>query len=160
MDMVKQGESWNELEQLFDHFQKINRYIRSGVLEGSPRITRTQWLVLRQLERLTRSTVGQLAERLDFQPSAMSQILDRLQKVGWIVRTVDPKDGRSRIIALTAEGIATVRAVKNTQVQRLAKPFSSLSLANQQKLFQLMAELVENVQEELRQNADLELGEN
>ncbi len=154
--MVEQGEPWNELEQLFVYLQTVNRYIRSGVLEGSPRITRTQWLVLRQLERLTRGTVGQLAERLGFQPSAMSQILDRLQKMNWVVRSVDPKDGRSRLISLTEEGMATIRAVKNTQVQRLAKPFSSLSLANQQGLLQLLAELVANVQKDLRQNSGSE----
>jgi DNA-binding MarR family transcriptional regulator len=78
----------------------------------------TQGVVLRPAHgytfQLLASTGGasgaELAEHLGVTKQAASQLLDGLERVGYIARQPDPRDHRARLAVLTDQGRAAVRA--------------------------------------------------
>jgi DNA-binding MarR family transcriptional regulator len=107
-------------------------------------------MILRHLQRSGGCSVGQLAERVDVGPSAMSQMLDRLEKMGWILREPDPRDARCRTARLTPAGEEVVQAVERDWIRRLEQPFSQLEPAERQSLVELMEKFANLVQKEGR----------
>lgn len=47
-------------------------------------------------------TPGQLAERLNLTSGAVTALIDRLERAGWVSRTPHPSDRRSHVLTLTA----------------------------------------------------------
>ncbi len=52
-------------------------------------------------------TPGQLAERLNLTSGAVTALIDRLERAGWISRTPHPSDRRSHVLALTPDAHET-----------------------------------------------------
>ena len=69
-------------------------------------LTPEQWIVLARLWQRDGRTVSELSESTFRDKPTMSRILDSMEKSGLVTRTVDRKDARTRIIALTREGKA------------------------------------------------------
>jgi MarR family transcriptional regulator, transcriptional regulator for hemolysin len=64
-------------------------------------ITRAQWAVLAQLDRLDGLKQSELADMLDLQPITLTRLLDRLSARGLIERRPDPNDRRANRLYLT-----------------------------------------------------------
>ncbi len=68
--------------------------------------------------------LGFLARELGISNQAMSQLADRAERAGYLIRRPNPGDGRSRIVALTARGRTLladgIRAVKATETEYAA----------------------------------------
>jgi DNA-binding MarR family transcriptional regulator len=64
-------------------------------------LTRAQWSVLSHLNRYGGVNQAALADLMEIQPITLVRLLDRLEEAGWIIRTADPKDRRSRVPQLT-----------------------------------------------------------
>src|SRR5437870_837281 len=117
----------NDLEHFVAHLQTVNRHLRSAVFDrGQQPVTRVQWLLMRHLNRSGGSTIGQLAERLDVRASTMSQMLDRLEKQGYLLRQQDPADARVKMIRLTTAGESVIRQTETYWLESLAEPFNKL----------------------------------
>ncbi len=56
------------------------------------------------------ATVADVAEHLGVTKQAASQLVEQLVQRGYVTRTADPQDGRSRLLALTERGWACTRA--------------------------------------------------
>ena len=69
-------------------------------------LTPEQWIVLARLWQRDGRTVSELSESTLRDKPTMSRILDSMEKSGLVTRTVDSKDARTRIVALTREGKA------------------------------------------------------
>lgn len=88
---------------------------------GQP-VTVAEAYALMELARDRAFTQNELVERLNLAKSTVSRLVDGLVKRGWIERTRNPNDGRSKMLALTPEGqnvaatIATAREQKFTRV--------------------------------------------
>jgi len=52
-------------------------------------------------------TPGQLAERLNLTAGAVTALIDRLERAGWVSRTPHPSDRRSHVLALTESARTT-----------------------------------------------------
>jgi DNA-binding MarR family transcriptional regulator len=50
-------------------------------------------------------TLGQLGERLSMSPGAVTALVDRLEKKGYVERTPNPKDRRSALVRETGAGL-------------------------------------------------------
>jgi DNA-binding MarR family transcriptional regulator len=134
------------LEVLFEDLQKVNRALRAGSLrQGDLQITRVQWMILRTLRKRPGCPIGQLAEKLDVRPSTMSQMLDRLEKMGWIIRRISSTDSRVRTVDLTPEGERVIRAVESTWLSRLRLPFEALSEEERVQLVTLFHKLAQAI---------------
>jgi DNA-binding MarR family transcriptional regulator len=69
-------------------------------------LTYTQYLAIIALWEQDRQTVKQLSDRLFLEPSTMTPVLKRLEAMGYVQRSRDPRDERNVRIALTEAGVA------------------------------------------------------
>lgn len=58
--------------------------------------------------------VGELGERMNLTASGASRSADRLVKAGLVERSPNPADGRSLLVGLTRQGMASLRAAQVT----------------------------------------------
>lgn len=135
-----------QIEQFVASLQALNRHLRSSAFDaGSSPVTRVQWLLLRQLQRSGGATIGQLATMLDVRASTMSQMLDRLERSGFVTRTQDAVDARIRIVQLTEAGERTIRDSEQAWRRALAEPFAGLEEDERDRLVELMRKLTEQL---------------
>lgn len=131
-----------ELDQFLVHLQALNRYLRGAAFDPSRRpITKVQWLLMRHLHRSGGLTIGQLAEKLDVRASTMSQMLDRLEKSGYVVRAADPQDARVKMITLTEAGRDVIAQTELIWTEALSEPFGGLDAEEREALVRLMRKL-------------------
>ena len=77
--------------------------------------------VLFVLGRGDGAAIGEVAEALDTAPSAMSGLIDRMERAGLVERRADPADGRGQRIHMTAAGREAREAAKAGLAQVNAK---------------------------------------
>jgi DNA-binding MarR family transcriptional regulator len=70
-----------------------------------------------------RMRLSALAESVVLTQSAISRLIDRLEKAGWVRREPYPGDGRGAYAVLTAEGLALVREVEVTHLAAVRAHF-------------------------------------
>jgi DNA-binding MarR family transcriptional regulator len=86
-----------------------------------------------------------LAESLHFDASNITDIVDRLEARGLVVRTVDPNDRRVRRIMRTPEGEALRRKALD-EALATAPTVAPLSAADQRTLCDLLGKIAEPVE--------------
>lgn len=64
-------------------------------------LTRAQWQVVAHLFHNEGSNQAAVAEALDIEPITLSRHIDRLEALGYVVRSPDPNDRRARRLHLT-----------------------------------------------------------
>jgi DNA-binding MarR family transcriptional regulator len=74
-------------------------------------------------------TAGDLAERAHVTTGAVTGILNRLERAGYVTRRPDPKDRRRVRVAAQPDAVAQVKAVYEPHHARLAELFSDYSPA-------------------------------
>jgi DNA-binding MarR family transcriptional regulator len=87
----------------------------------------------------------ELAESLHFDASNITDIVDRLESRGLVVRTVDPSDRRVRRIVRTPEGEALRRKALDEAIAS-APTIAPLSEAEQRKLCDLLGKIAAPVE--------------
>lgn len=115
--------------------------------QDGKQVTRVQWQILRYLKRTDVCTIGHLAERMDVRPSTMSQMLDRLEKQGWVMRTASEKDSRVRLIGLTEIGRSFIRSVEALRQDSLTPALRALSPDEQETLVNLLSRVAQTMAE-------------
>jgi DNA-binding MarR family transcriptional regulator len=85
--------------------------------------------------------LGQLAERLACVKSNVTQLVDRLEADGLVLRAADPNDRRSRLAVLTESGKSAF--VKGTQIRQQSEReiFGALTADEAASLQSLLAKL-------------------
>ncbi|MFH8338159.1 MarR family winged helix-turn-helix transcriptional regulator [Streptomyces sp. AM6-12] len=84
-------------------------------------IVTSQFEALRFLRDHEGARVADLAAEFAIGVGATSKSVDRLEKQGWVVRTPNPADRRSSLLALTGEGARLVAAAEETVGATLAE---------------------------------------
>lgn len=130
----------NELiDQFLTHWQSINRHLRKGLLtEADEPVTRLQWMLLRHVNRVETSTIGDLAEKFGVRPSTVSQMVDRLEKSGLIRRVSNTHDARIKFVSLTTKGQTLIQNVESLWAKRLTDGLSQFSIEEQGNLLKLL----------------------
>lgn len=144
----------NELLQSFVmNIQTINRYLRSMMPDqGEYSVTRVQWLLLRHLQRNGASTIGELADHLDVRSSTMSQMIDRLEKNGIVIRGTIQKDARIKTVVLSEMGIKIIQEREKMWVESMAQPFQHFTAEEKETFFHLMDKLVCHIPKKRQKN--------
>src|SRR4051812_22570515 len=83
-------------------------------------------------------TLGELSSRLMVTNGNVTGLTDRLVEQGLIDRRPSPKDRRSQIVSLTADGRRTFRAVARAHEDWIAELFADLSAADIDALMRLL----------------------
>jgi len=85
--------------------------------------------------------LGQLAERLACVKSNVTQLVDRLEADGLVVRAADPNDRRSRLAVLTDSGKTAYARGSQIQQQTEREIFGALSKEESSALHVLLAKI-------------------
>jgi len=89
--------------------RRVQRWIEAE-LAGAGGLTQAQSGLLFFLGKEGGALIGEAAEALDVAPSAMTGLVDRMERSGLVERRADPDDGRAQRLYLTDAG-RTARAV-------------------------------------------------
>lgn len=92
-------------------------------------------IILNETETITQKD---LTERLGIQPGSASEILSKLERAGWIVRTRNEADHRTTDICLTESGRELAREALAQRRKRHEEMFSCLSGEEKQELLLLL----------------------
>jgi DNA-binding MarR family transcriptional regulator len=85
--------------------------------------------------------LGQLAERLACVKSNVTQLVDRLEADGLVIREADANDRRSRLAAITAAGRQAYEQGARAQREAEAELFAALSAQDVARLNEIVAKL-------------------
>lgn len=124
---------------VLERIQTINRQLRSHVVRHDDHVlTRLQWMILRHIGRTSTCSVGDLATSFGVKPSTVSQMLDRLERYGYVVRRAGVNDARVRIVELTAAGQSLIANVKSASLERLKSALATMESTQVQVLLPLL----------------------
>ncbi|MED1800857.1 MarR family winged helix-turn-helix transcriptional regulator [Brevibacillus porteri] len=115
------------LERLQEAFRTIMRTMGTQLAEPVSGLTGPQFYILHQLEQKEKCTVGELAESMGVKPSAITAMIDRLDKHGFVARDRDEEDRRVVYISLRDSGKKILQVAKQNRREKLNKMFSHLS---------------------------------
>lgn len=81
--------------------QNITKIFNQLLLDHGYEITIDQWRILRWLFVTERETLSNLCDVTNEDPGAVSRLISRLEKIGYVKRTEDKKDKRKRYITVS-----------------------------------------------------------
>ncbi|MFJ5036016.1 MarR family winged helix-turn-helix transcriptional regulator [Streptomyces sp. NPDC088560] len=114
--------------------RELNRVLPDGCSSNSA-------TVLALLERYGDMRIGRLAELLAVDMSVTSRLVTHLAVRGWIDRSPDPADRRSRILRLTSQGRDRLTELSDRTAQLLAERLGDWSEEEVRLLTRLLARL-------------------
>lgn len=91
------------VKEVIFSFREVQRKTHHVLAEeaANREITTTQLLAIRELQRESELTLGELAERMKLGKSTVSGIVDRLVKAGFLKRTRNENNRRALSLELT-----------------------------------------------------------
>jgi len=120
---------------------------------GHDDLGRSDGVVFRMLNAGPR-TVSDLAGRLEVTKQGMAQIIEDMERRGYVVRRPDPEDGRARLVELSARGRAALEVAREFHrgyEHRLRKAHGPAAIATLRSLLEDMASAApEGLDRELR----------
>jgi DNA-binding MarR family transcriptional regulator len=103
-----------ELMKLVRHLETFGR--KSSLYQE---VDRAGYLALRTLDGLGASCINRLAQELHLDASTVTRQVGVLESGGFVVRQVDPDDGRSWLIDLSPRGRRAMRTVERGRRQAI-----------------------------------------
>lgn len=97
---------------IFKAQNKLQNYIRSQLAAAGVKITITQSGVLFLLKQRNGRNMTELSRILSTDNSAITGLVNRLQKLGLIVRKADPDDRRTCLVYITPAGLEEIDKAK------------------------------------------------
>jgi DNA-binding MarR family transcriptional regulator len=113
-------------------------------------VTYTQYIAIVALWEEDHQTVGQLGDKLFLESNTLTPILKKLESVGLVTRTRDPRDERQVLVSLTDAG----RALREQGAEMDLVAATGLSLDELRILQRGVATLRDNLREHVQQTAD------
>ncbi len=122
-------------------------------------ITRSQWWVLSQLSRHSRSGLLQteLARDLDVGKVTVGGLIDRLQASGYVQRTPDLADRRAKRIQITAQGREVLRQMVAVGEKLNRVILAGLTPEQIEQTEQALSLMKDNIRANVNERADPEL---
>jgi len=110
-------------------------------------ITRSQWWVLANLSRHEGEAMMQieLARLLDVGKVTLGGLVDRLEENGFVVRTPDKLDRRSKRVTVSAKGMALVQKMNLIAMEMNTQIMRGIPAAKQRELEDMLAKMKHNL---------------
>lgn len=89
-----------------------------------------------------------LRKELGVSPAAVSEMVSKLEKDGYVERKVDPEDKRATLITLTELGAARAAELADEKNERHEKTFKALNAKEKEQLLKLLEKLTAEEEEE------------
>jgi DNA-binding MarR family transcriptional regulator len=150
-------EDQTELEdQIVQSLRRIVRAIdvHSRALSREYELTWPQLAALRELERLGKCQVGQLASEMHIGAPTVTGIVDRLVRDGLVDRHRETGDRRKVLVGLTQKGEELLARKPSLLNEQLRKGLSRLSERQQKQMRSTLNRLVEMMESPRDSNGD------
>lgn len=140
MDEFEAAADWEMLAQISQGY----RYFSNTLMEqiGLHRAPATLLCRLFIQNGLTQS---ELAEQLAVQGASITQLLQRMEEGGWVMRQRDPEDNRLVRVYLTEKGLDKKRAIKEQFVKLQETVFAGITPRERAFLRQLLKQMQQNM---------------
>jgi DNA-binding MarR family transcriptional regulator len=117
-------------------------------------ISRSQWGVLRVLQRAesigsTGIRLVDLGESLFVRPPSVSGLVDRMARLGYVIRSASAEDLRSREIRLTQEGRDLIDRILLNHAAQIETVMRGLNAQEQKRLIPLLERLISHLEDML-----------
>lgn len=112
----------------------------------------SQYAILQLLDAEEGWRLTDISERLLFDKSTVTRIIDRLEESRLVQRIADPTDRRVQRVILTAEGIVQRDRSHAAHAESIVRRMSVLDEAEQQQLRELLDKLRSGLRHELDHN--------
>jgi len=109
--------------------------------EFKGKITLPQFLVLGFLHSNGPSNMSDLAHFMNVTTAAMTGIVSRLVRDGYLVRVYDDKDRRMIKVKLTVEGNALVKEINQHKRRMLIRIFSAISVDDRRQYLRIVTRI-------------------
>ncbi len=107
------------------------------------KITLPQFLLLEFLHREGESKMTALAHFMNVTTAAMTGIVERLVRAGYVVRTYEVQDRRIIKVKLTAQGIDLVKKINQQRCQMVIRIFGKISEADRREYLRILMQIRE-----------------
>jgi DNA-binding MarR family transcriptional regulator len=138
--------SQSSLSEFADKMNEImpvimKEFSRRHMSEYKGKITLPQFLILGFLHVNDESKMSDLAHFMNVTTAAMTGIVERLVRDGYLVRVYDDKDRRIIKVKLTLEGNGLVKEINQHKRQMLIKIFSDISVADRRQYLRILTQI-------------------
>lgn len=143
------NQDWNE--SLFNTIRRVDRLMRvgkpsgavcpMGAAENSPMFHREIVLVILS-DHGGSIPQKQLAQVIRVSPSTLSEMINKLESVGYVERTRSGGDRRAAVIALTEKGAARADEMRARKQEMIAELFSVLTDDEKQQVVAILGKLI------------------
>jgi len=131
-----------EFSELITHFRRL---IMENANRVSPGMLPGAYKALTTIARCEQVTASALAERMLMDKGQISRTVRELEDLGLIVRTPDPRDGRSSLLQLTPLGSERLAAARAPQEGMLLSTLHDWNLTDIGNLTRLLHALASGV---------------
>jgi len=122
-------EAVHALEQSFSELMTVfRRFVSDAAERVSPGMLPATFKALSVVSRFGPLTLSALAERLSADKGFLSRAISDLENLGFVTRTPDPNDRRSRLIAVTEQGNARLVEARAPHQNRLYEALTDWSV--------------------------------
>jgi len=111
------------------------------------KITLPQLAIMGVLERVKDANMTDLASAMNVTTSAMTGVVDRLVRDGYVARTRDSEDRRIVHIKLTAKGLKTIRAEIESRKRVTIKMFGMISQEEREKYLEILEHIKSHIKD-------------
>lgn len=144
---MKQVERGERMETLVGRFQRsliyLNRIFTNEMMKHmDSQVTSTQMFMLHYIQESGVCRLTALAEKLDVKPGAVTAMIDRLGRSGYVSRENDALDRRVIQVRLTEAGEAIILKAHELRKEIVAKYMECLSPEEIESVTVLMEKLV------------------
>jgi DNA-binding MarR family transcriptional regulator len=111
------------------------------------KITLPQLAIMNILERVKDANMTNLAKAMNVTTSAMTGVVDRLVRDGYVARVRDAEDRRIVHIKLTAKGLKTIRAAIEDRKRATIKMFGVISQEEREKYLEILEHIKSHIKD-------------
>lgn len=117
------------IEEILHSFHAIRNITRTKAasLDHQKHITHSQWFALTMIDHHKRRSIKDIAEAMEMSPSAATQLVDGLVRVGLVTRQEEPNDRRLVQLELSPKGKKHLTDTKEKRIAEMAEIFDILT---------------------------------
>lgn len=112
------------------------------------KITMPQFFVIESIHRTGECKMGDIAKFLNVTTAAITGIVDRLVRDGYVLRSSDPRDRRIIKIGLTAKGDKTVKNMIEKRRQVSINMFGMISQREREEYLKILTNIKDKIQKQ------------
>lgn len=127
------------IEEILYSFHAIRSITKSRALHlgHQNHITHSQWFVLIMIEHSKKTSIKDIAEKMEISSSAATQFVDGLVQSGYVIRQEAPEDRRSVRLELSPKGKKHIATSKEKRIAEMAEIFEALTDRELEELVRL-----------------------